>query len=169
VFSVLKNIFEMCEQFLIIDTHIALQNRVKIEHEGRIYEGEYYREHDRSDSEAVRKSRLMASVDNPTSFWFTKESLYRLLRDVGFTSVCECSVPLEPFKPDNRITLIAARGGPVQVSSYPWVNGKTEADIERLVAEDLRKSAGRRAGIRQFAGSVINGTLGTFGLELRRK
>jgi SAM-dependent methyltransferase len=166
VFPVLKNIFEMCEQFLIIDTHIALQNRVQIEHEGRIYEGEHYREHDRSDSEAVRKSRLMASVDNPTSFWFTRESLYRLLHDVGFTSVCECSVPLEPFKPDNRVTLIAAKGEPVRVSSYPWMNGKTEAEIESSIADQVQAS-GRKAGAARAG--VISRTLGALGLERRRR
>ncbi len=162
VFPVLENIFEMCEQFLIIDTHIALQNRVQIEHEGRIYEGEHYREHDTSDSEAVRKSRLMASVDNPTSFWFTRESLYRLLHDVGFTSVCECYVPLEPFKPDNRVTLIAAKGEPVQLSSYPWVNGKTEAQIESLVADRLQAS-GRKAGARRAG--ALGRALGKLGLK----
>ena len=31
---------------------------------------------------------------------------------VGFTSVCKCNVPLEPFKSKDRIAVIAIKGEP---------------------------------------------------------
>src|SRR5262245_12175821 len=39
VFLVLKNIYEICQQFVVIDTHIALLGRAKTEHNGRSYDG----------------------------------------------------------------------------------------------------------------------------------
>ena len=170
---VLKNIYDMCHQFVVIDTHIALRGRLKVEHEGRSYEGKEMYEHADDDPEAVRRSRLLSSIDNPTSFWFTKESLFRLLKDVGFTSVCACDVPLEPFKPADRITIIAARGEPVQVSSYPWVNDKTEDEIEGFLAENSGQETrwndgGLKSGVKQLAKSAVNGALRPFGFEIRR-
>ena len=111
-FLVLKNIYEMCRQFVVVDTHVALHGVVKVRHDGRSYAGRRVREHGDDDPEAVRKGRLLASLDNRFAFWFTRDSLFRLLHDVGFTSVCECKVPLEPLKPDDRITILAVKGEP---------------------------------------------------------
>lgn len=122
IYQVLNNIYWMTEQFVIIDTHIALQSVNEVKYNGRMYEGKQYREHGDDDPDELRRSRQLASIDNPLSFWFTKESLLRLLRHIGFTSVCEVSVPLEPNKPENRITLVAMKGEPVVISTYPWVN-----------------------------------------------
>jgi SAM-dependent methyltransferase len=80
--SVLKNVYELCSQFVIIDTHIAVRGEAEIEHGGRVYKGRHFREHAEDDSEEARRGRLLASIDNPTSFWFTKESLFRLLKEV---------------------------------------------------------------------------------------
>jgi SAM-dependent methyltransferase len=172
VFPVLKNIHEMCRQSVIIDTHIALHGTAVMEHEGKKYEGWQAREHGDNDPEAVRKSRLQASLDNPMSFWFTKESLFRLLKDVGFTSACECSVPLEPFKPADRITIIASKGEPVRVSSYPWVNDKTELEIERFLADNMRLSrqnkGAAKGGVKQRVIAMVNGLLRGIGVEIRR-
>ncbi len=173
VFLVLQNIHEMCRQFVIIDTHIALNGNVKITHNGKDYEGKQVREHADNDSDVVRRSRLLASLDNSSSFWFTKASLFRLLNDVGFTTVCECSVPLEPFKPDDRITLLAFKGDAVQVSSYPWVNGKTENEIERFLADNSlqdsqQKHGAKKAGLAQLAKSTLGNMLRSFGIEIKR-
>jgi hypothetical protein len=92
-------------------------------------------------------SRVGASLDNPLSFWFSRLSLSRALVDTGFTSVCECHVPLEPTKPANRTTIIAAKGEPVMLSAYPWVNNKTEEEI--------------RLGLHPHPfGSIVVGSLG---------
>lgn len=173
VFLVLKNIYDICRQFVVIDTCIALHSQVKLEHDGRSYDGRYVREHADDDPEVVRRGRLGASLNNSLSFWFTKESLFRLLNDVGFTSVCECRVPLEPLKPADRITIIAAKGKRVQVSSYPWVNDKTESEIERFLSDDLSRTSRQtyeaaKPGVKQLAKSIVSGALRTFGLEIRR-
>lgn len=157
IFPVLKNLCGMCEQFVVIDTQIALQEKVHIENEGHQYSGTQYREHADDDSDEVRKGRLLSSLDNPLSFWFTKESLFRLLNNTGFTSVCECTVPLEPYKPANRITLIASRGERVKISSYPWVNDKTEEELRQILAGSIlasREKLGAR--ILRFLKSIGN-------------
>lgn len=172
IYPVLKNLYEMCRQFVVIDTHIALHGRIKIELNGQTYQGKHFVEHAKDDTEAVRQGRLQASLDNPLSFWLTKESLFRLLKEVGFTSVCECNVPLDPFKPSDRITIIAAKGTPVQVSSYPWVNGKTEDEIKHIIADNLqaarKKHGAARRGILHFPKATINRILHICGLEIRR-
>jgi SAM-dependent methyltransferase len=134
LFDVLKNIYKICTEFIIIDTHIAAQPEVEIEHEGHIYTGRHYREHADNDSEQQRRSRVLSSIDNTTSFWFTKESMLRLLKNTGFSSVCECHVPMESNKPEDRITLIASKGEPVKISTYPWVNSLTDQEIEIIIA-----------------------------------
>jgi SAM-dependent methyltransferase len=174
IFPVLRNIYGMCGHLVIIDTHIALKADYRAEHNGKHYEGMKLREHADDDSEEVRRSRVGASLDNPLSFWFTRASLCRALLDVGFTSVCECHAPLEPTKPAGRITVIASKGEPVQLSSYPWVNDKTEDEIGCFLSEPDRQSqmqpvepAGSSA--RQLAKSAINVVLRPLGFEIRRR
>jgi SAM-dependent methyltransferase len=173
VFPVLKNLHGMCDQLLVIDTHIALQAETKVEYEGRSYEGKHVREHGDNDPAEVRRGRLLTSLDNAMSFLFTKESLFRLLHDVGFTSVCECNVPLEPFKPENRITVLATTGEPVKISSYPWVNDKTEEEIERFLAEHggptpSQEPGPARRSAKHVAQSLVNGALRPLGLKISR-
>lgn len=173
IFPVLRNIFSMCRPFVVIDTHIALQPQDETQHDGEIYNGQQVREHADEDSESVRKGRLLASLDNAFSFWFTKDSLFRVLNDIGFTSVCECNVPLEPFKPDHRVTAIARKGERVKVSSYPWVNDRSEEEIRRFLSNSNqtindRKPKGR-PGIKQLAKSMINTALRPFNFEISRR
>ncbi|MBU0634672.1 MAG: class I SAM-dependent methyltransferase [Candidatus Omnitrophica bacterium] len=170
VFAVLKNIYDMCLQFMIIDTHISLRVDDAVEYNGKTYYGQQVREHAADDSEAVRRDRALSSLDNVMSFWFTKESLFQLLNDIGFTSVCVCDVPLEPFKPQNRITIIAKKGEPVKISSYPWVNDKSEEEIKRILgnSEQLSRQRNKETGIKGIAKSLINDMLSFFGLEIRR-
>jgi SAM-dependent methyltransferase len=171
--SVLQNIYDQCEHLVIIDTHVAPEGRYEVEHNGRRYQGVKVREHADDDAPEIRSARLGASMDNPFSFWFTRESLCRVLHDVGFTSVCECQVPLEPVKPSNRVTLIASKGEVVKLSSYPWVNDKTEEEISQILTDAPASPAGQRANsdhprIKQRAKSMINGLLRPFGIEIRR-
>ena len=102
------------------------QPSTTIENDGKSYDGRHYQEHAPEDPADIREGRPRASIDNPTSFWFTKESLVRLLLDTGFTSVSEVLVPLEPAKPDDRVTLVATKGQSVSLSSYPWLDGRSE-------------------------------------------
>ncbi len=119
-FAVLENIRDMLTGFLIIDTHIALQGELEIDYRGRKSSGSRNREHDDTDSEAVRRSRLLMSLDNAFSFWFTKESLVRLLVELGFTSVTEVHAPLEPT---NRRTASLLWPGAATTCSSPPIPG----------------------------------------------
>jgi 2-polyprenyl-3-methyl-5-hydroxy-6-metoxy-1,4-benzoquinol methylase len=130
VFDVLGNVFNLCTGMLVIDTLISPATETRVEWQGRMYEGCRSREHADDDTEALRRSRLLKSIDNTFSFRFTKDALLRILRDTGFTSVCECHVPSEPGKADDRVTLVALKGSPVVLSTYPWVNHQSEAAIE---------------------------------------
>jgi hypothetical protein len=167
---VLENIYNLCRGFVIIDTHVALRKQHSARHKGQTYEGLQVREHADDDSEDVRRSRLGGSWGNPLSFFLTKESLFRLLKNIGFTCVFECKVPLEPGKPDGRITIVATKGEPVKISSYPWVNEKTEDEIRSFLANlaPVPSPRGRTSRVTQLAKSLINGTLQRVGFEIRR-
>jgi len=173
VFQVMHALGEMTTRVLVIDTHIALAARETVEHRGRVYAGYKYREHGSGDPEQLRRSRLLASIDNTFSFWFTRDSLVRLLLDVGFTSVWECHAPLEPGKRYDRTTMVALRGTPISLATYPWVNGRSEEEIGRLL-EAERQAAGALKAVarRGLAGRVrdsANAVLHRFGFELVRR
>jgi SAM-dependent methyltransferase len=172
VFGVLESIYGMCRDFLIVDTHIALTPSEQVTYKGRSYSGYKAREHDDNDSESARRSRLLASLDNTFSFMFTRESLVRLLKDIGFSSVFECHVPLEPFKPDDRVTLLAIRKNPIEISAYPWINKKTEDEVETIVAAAqpvvTQAPAVSTTGLKGNAKKTVNTLIRPFGWELRR-
>jgi SAM-dependent methyltransferase len=174
IFPVLRNLYEMCRHLLIIDTHIALHADDRAQHDGKVYEGSKFREHADEDSDAVRRSRVGASLDNPLSFWFTRAALCRALVDAGFTSVCECHAPFEPTKPAGRITIVAGKGEPVQLSSYPWVNHKSEDEIKGFLSKLDQQSQPvavepGRPTVRQLAQSAVNAVLRPLGVEIRRR
>lgn len=136
-FSLLKNAYAMTSRAVIIDTHIATSEVEEFEFGGQCYRGSTYREHDDNDIPEVRRGRTLASLDNTFSFLFSKDSLIRALGDVGFTSISECLVPLEPTKPDNRITLIAMKSERVEISTYPWINNKEEQEIKAIMNSEV--------------------------------
>jgi SAM-dependent methyltransferase len=133
LFPVLENIYGLCQNLLLVDTLISLDAPDVCEWRGEYYRGKRCREHDDSDPADVRLNRLLRSVDSTFAFRLSRESLVRALHRVGFTSVYECQVPFEPGKAQDRITLAARRGYPLRLSTYPWVNDKTEAEIERAL------------------------------------
>jgi SAM-dependent methyltransferase len=138
VFNVLENIVNLCSSLLVIDTFVSLKSENRVEWRAQTYEGQQCREHDDGDADEIRRSRVLKSIDNTFSFRFTRESLLRLLHDIGFTSVYECSVPFECGKPNDRLTFVAIKGVSVLLSTYPWVNHKSETEIE----QSLRSSDG---------------------------
>lgn len=142
VFSVLENIYELCTRMVVVDTIMSLTGESGVEWRGRVYRGQRCREHGDDDSNEVRRSRVLRSIDNTFSFRLTRESLVRALQDVGFTSVFECHVPLEPGKAKDRITVVAVKGVPVLLSTYPWINHRSEGEIEeRLQTRDQTAAA----------------------------
>ena len=135
LFPVLENLYDICQNLLLIDTLISLDAPDVCEWRGEYYRGERCREHGDSDPADVRLNRLLRSVDSTFAFRLSQESLVRALHRVGFTSVYECQVPFEPGKAKDRITLAACKGHALRLSTYPWVNDKTEAEIERALGD----------------------------------
>lgn len=131
VFSVLERIYALCDKVLLIDTLISLKAREGVKWRGEVHTGQRCREHDDDDTAEVRRSRVLRSIDNTFSFRFSRESLLKTLYDVGFSSAYECHIPFEPGKAKDRITIVALKGARVLLSTYPWVNNKTEVEIER--------------------------------------
>jgi SAM-dependent methyltransferase len=134
-FSVLERVHGVCGRLLVVDTLIAPQPDLEVEHRDRVYEGRRYREHEDDDSDEERRSRVLRSIDSTFAFRFTQTSLLRALHEVGFSSVVQCHVPPEPLKPEDRITLAALRGERVAISTYPWVNEMSEPAIERRLRD----------------------------------
>jgi 2-polyprenyl-3-methyl-5-hydroxy-6-metoxy-1,4-benzoquinol methylase len=129
--ELLERIDGLCRGLLVIDTLIATAAHADVQYGGRTYEGARVREHQAGDTAEVRRSRVLRSIDNEFAFHFTRPALVRAVSDAGFSSVLECHAPPEPGKADDRITLAALKGDPVSLSTYPWLNDATDADIER--------------------------------------
>jgi len=134
LFRVLENVHELCIDLLIIDTLISLFPEEQVVWRGVNYAGRRQREHGDDDDLESRRSRVLKSIDNTFSFHLTRESLVRALASAGFTSICECYVPFEPGKAPDRITVVAGRGNSVLLSTYPWVNHKSEDMIAQELA-----------------------------------
>jgi SAM-dependent methyltransferase len=136
LFRVLENVYGLCAGLLMIDTLISLTAEIQVEWRGQLYEGRRHREHEDEDPAEVRRGRVLRSIDNTFSLHLTKESLLRAMGSAGFSSVYECHLPFEPGKAEDRITLVALPGTPVLLSTYPWVNGQSEAEIARALDPD---------------------------------
>ncbi|MGH8799503.1 MAG: class I SAM-dependent methyltransferase [Casimicrobiaceae bacterium] len=136
VFAVLAQVADLCTRMLVVDTLLSLAAETEVEWRGEAYQGRRHREHEDADTADVRRGRLLRSIDNAFAFRFTRAALLRALGAAGFTSVVECHVPLEPGKADDRVTLVALKGQPVRLSTYPWVNGLPEHEIARVLLPD---------------------------------
>jgi SAM-dependent methyltransferase len=135
LFNVLSTVYDMCNDFVIIDTQVSPQSVLSVSYKGNEYYGKKSRKHGDNDPPHVIQARVASSMDNVFSFKITKESLLRLLYDIGFTTVFECFIPPEPLKDRKRITLAAIKGSKVKISSYPWINELSEEKIEKLMAK----------------------------------
>ena len=136
LFSVLENISGLCKRMLVIDTLISLAEETRVEWRGQTYPGKLCREHNDDDTDEVRRSRVLKSIDNTFSFRFTRDSLLRVICNTGFTSAYECHLPFEPGKAEDRVTIAAFKGIPVLLSTYPWVNHKSEDQIRQVLTPD---------------------------------
>jgi len=123
----LASIKRVCKRLTIIDTHVGLKPDHTIRWEGHSYSGFAYREHAPEDTPEMKASRKWASLDNETSFWFTKPSLLNLLRDVGFTSASEILNPKFSDYSD-RLTFAAMIGERQTFSMSPELALTPEPD-----------------------------------------
>ena len=122
VFTFLESVFAVCRRLAVIDTHISLYPEQAFLHKGKRYWGKTVPEHELDASPEEKQKRLWASLDNTTSAYLTRPSLYGLLYDLGFTSVYECHIPQEPQKAKDRATFVAIRGTVVPPVSCPQLS-----------------------------------------------
>lgn len=122
VFRFVENIGRVTRRFAVFDTYVANASKEQRSHGGKSYWGREVEEHSPADPTDRRLSRLWASLDNPKSLWITRHSLFNLLSTCGFTTVYECHVPADVYKPADRVTLVAIKGKPQTLISTPKVN-----------------------------------------------
>jgi SAM-dependent methyltransferase len=114
VLSLVERIRLVTRSAAIFDTAVATEATESHTLGDLVIHGERLFEHDPGDSEEERLARLWSSLDNPTAFLPTLPSLLRLLAANGFSSVLEAHVPVEPEKPEGRVTLVALSGSAVE-------------------------------------------------------
>lgn len=119
VFAFVDKLGEVCTKLCIVDTRLTLKAKTHWMHNREIYFGTRGEEHDATDSVAVKATRLGASLDNNSNFWLSRPTIYNLMADAGFTSVFECHIPVEPRKPENRMTFVGIKGEPCRLLNAP--------------------------------------------------
>ena len=140
----LNRVSEVCSHLAVVDTHVALAPQRSFDHQGQRYSGRSVVEHRVRSSSAQREELVLASLDNPSSMWLTRPSLYNALDRVGFTSVYECHNPVDPAQPVDRAMFVALKGSPVAFRSSPLVDGLSaptwQEDGKRNVSPGQRRS-----------------------------
>jgi len=122
VFRFIESIASVCTGIAVIHTHVSNAPRVRMEWHSDAYFGRKVLEHLPSENERTRAKAVWGSLDNPQSFWLTRASLLNLLRQSGFTTVCECRIPYLPEQPSDHVTLVCVRGRPCEIRCYPPMN-----------------------------------------------
>lgn len=128
----IEQMYTMATRALIIDTHISLNPNSVFQDNDKHYAGHIYREHSETASSQDKEKRLWASIDNTTSFWFSRPSLINALQDAGFSSVYEAFTPahLNYGKPGletvDRCTFVALKNEHVNLHTSPAANALQE-------------------------------------------
>jgi SAM-dependent methyltransferase len=106
----LANLAELCDGFVVVDTHIALEHQPesikggwrpelsdlrRFSFGGRQYDGRLFREFPAGTARDVKDLSPTASLDNEQSVWLTEDSLIRMLHDVGFSGTEKVVFPRE--------------------------------------------------------------------------
>jgi 2-polyprenyl-3-methyl-5-hydroxy-6-metoxy-1,4-benzoquinol methylase len=113
----IHRISEVCSRWAIIDTHVSKVARESFVYEAQQYWGTRFIEHHAKSTAEERERGAWASLDNLSSFWFTRPSLYNVLTDAGFTSVAECHIPQHVGLAPDRLALVAVKGTAVTPAS----------------------------------------------------
>jgi 2-polyprenyl-3-methyl-5-hydroxy-6-metoxy-1,4-benzoquinol methylase len=159
VFHFAEKLFEVCRRIAIIDTHIGLTSNASHTFKGQAYSGWIFREHAAESSQEDRLKQLWASVDNETSFWFTRPSIYNLFANVGFTSVYSCSIPATPKKGGDSDTFVALKGTKTQLFTTPTLNDQSAARWPEKSLVGVYSGENRNVGplrkLRRLAGRLV--------------
>ncbi len=121
VFDFLARVAEcVCRGFVVIDTHVSLEPAVRREFNGKAYWGKTYTEHAIDTLPAERAAATWSSLDNVTSFWLTRPSLYNALSHASFTSVSASATSRpEPAQADGLSHPAGNEGNPATIVDIP--------------------------------------------------
>lgn len=172
VFKSIEACSAMNEHMLIIDSTIALSAPETVEYKGEKYKGLYYVEHRLSDSESMKKERVMHSIGNDKSFLLTRKSLYKFLVKNGYNTIMECHAPFEPAKLKSRITLVCLKSSISEISSFPMLNGMNLEEIDIMFKNERTKVINVinfDNGIKFKLKKSVDKFVGLFGYELKKK
>jgi 2-polyprenyl-3-methyl-5-hydroxy-6-metoxy-1,4-benzoquinol methylase len=128
VFVFVEKMYEMTDRAIIIDTHISLNPSTSTSYNGILYHGQVIREHGEKDIKEIKEKRVISSIDNTTSFVFSRPSLINLLSHAGFSSIYECFNPphlkfgLPGLEHINRCTFVAIKGQHCSLHTSPLAN-----------------------------------------------
>jgi 2-polyprenyl-3-methyl-5-hydroxy-6-metoxy-1,4-benzoquinol methylase len=107
-YTFLANVAGLCDGFVVIDTHIALENQPEmikgewrpdlsemrtLTFAGKSYEGRLFREFPTGTERNVKDLSPTASLENESSVWLTENSLLSMLDDVGFSGTAKLVYP----------------------------------------------------------------------------
>ena len=143
----IRAMHDVCEGIVVVDTFVALSDRVSVELDGAWYHGHVYGEHDADDSREAKARRLWASLDNESSFWFTEPSLLNLFARAGYTSSFEALAPTMPGNLRDRKTYVAVKGRPARVL--------TSDETDRQPGVDVPEGANPRMDPSQVSHGVV--------------
>jgi cyclopropane fatty-acyl-phospholipid synthase-like methyltransferase len=135
----LRNVAASCSDTLIIDTFISLHDEECVESNGVQYPGATWREFEEDVSEADRAKSVHSALNHNLSFAMTKPALLSFLGTLGFTTVAEVHVPMQPGQPEDRPTLVCQKGNPLSLRVFPEFNYRRDFDT----AADTRGIQGR--------------------------
>jgi SAM-dependent methyltransferase len=182
--DLIQKMFEMVNRVVIIDTHISLFPEEEILFDENHYWGDSYREHSADAPEEEKVKRLWASIDNETSFWFTKPSLVNLISRTGFSSVYECFVPptfipsmnfqYAGIRAHDRCTFVAIKDHTRELNTSPTANNLWQEWPEHslsyapaTITSKPEKQAEMEELSRKYA-EIINSNAWKFLMVLRR-
>jgi 2-polyprenyl-3-methyl-5-hydroxy-6-metoxy-1,4-benzoquinol methylase len=132
-FKFLANMANLCDGFILIDTHIAYADQPKSIGNGwrpdlsplrrlnvgkKTYTGRLYREFAPETNQLSKDLSPTTSLKNDLSVWLTEDSLTGLLRDVGFGQISKLVFPKDQqtwwsdVRADARVLMLAVKRKP---------------------------------------------------------
>jgi SAM-dependent methyltransferase len=132
-FKFLASMANLCDGFILIDSHIAFADQPKSIGDGwkpdlsplrrfqvskKMYSGRLFREFAPETNQLAKDLSPTASLKNNFSIWLTEDSLISLLRDVGFGQVSKLVFPKDQrawwsdSRADARVLLLAVKRKP---------------------------------------------------------
>jgi hypothetical protein len=114
-----------------------------------------YFEHDENASAEEKAQKLWASLDNPSSFWFTEPTLMNLIARAGFTTCVDVLIPHMPNNLRDRKTYCAVKGAAAKILSSDLTDKQPPVDIPEGINPRFDLAQARRSAIFRFAKKTL--------------